>query len=131
MLWKTAPILPQYRFSPTWTKHAINSPSQSVSVPSKRMLESCITSCMLLSVDPYLKPAYTSTDLIVTRTTTDQLINWARQGSLWPVTCALACCGIEMIHVSMPRYDQDRLGIIFRASPRQSDAMIVAGTVTK
>lgn len=63
-------------------------------------------------------------------TTTDQLINWARQGSLWPLTFALACCGIEMMHVSMPRYDQDRLGIIFRASPRQADVMIVAGTVT-
>ncbi|KAE8362794.1 hypothetical protein BDV27DRAFT_146669 [Aspergillus caelatus] len=63
-------------------------------------------------------------------TTTDQLINWARQGSLWPLTFALACCGVEMMHVSMPRYDQDRLGIIFRASPRQADVMIVAGTVT-
>jgi NADH dehydrogenase (ubiquinone) Fe-S protein 7 len=59
----------------------------------------------------------------------DQLINWARQGSLWPLTFALACCGIEMMHTSMPRYDQDRLGIIFRASPRQSDVMLVAGTV--
>ncbi|KAM0367308.1 hypothetical protein ACHAPK_007833 [Fusarium culmorum] len=46
------------------------------------------------------------------------------------MTFALACCGIEMMHVSMPRYDQDRLGIIFRASPRQSDVMIVAGTLT-
>ncbi|PIG78955.1 formate hydrogenlyase [Aspergillus arachidicola] len=63
-------------------------------------------------------------------TTTDQLINWVRQGSLWPLTFALACCGVEMMHVSMPRYDQDRLGIIFRASPRQADVMIVAGTVT-
>ncbi|KAF7561656.1 hypothetical protein G7046_g2486 [Stylonectria norvegica] len=63
-------------------------------------------------------------------TKTDQVINWARQGSLWPLTFALACCGIEMMHLSMPRYDQDRLGIIFRASPRQADVMIVAGTVT-
>ncbi|KAF4454961.1 NADH dehydrogenase (ubiquinone) Fe-S protein 7 [Fusarium austroafricanum] len=63
-------------------------------------------------------------------TTVDKLANWARTGSLWPVTFALACCGIEMMHVSMPRYDQDRLGIIFRASPRQSDVMIVAGTLT-
>ncbi|KAK8030362.1 hypothetical protein PG990_000096 [Apiospora arundinis] len=47
-----------------------------------------------------------------------------------PLTFALACCGIEMMHTSMPRYDQDRLGIIFRASPRQADVMIVAGTVT-
>ncbi|UZP46154.1 hypothetical protein NXS19_013966 [Fusarium pseudograminearum] len=63
-------------------------------------------------------------------TTVDKLANWARTGSLWPMTFALACCGIEMMHVSMPRYDQDRLGIIFRASPRQSDVMIVAGTLT-
>ncbi|KAF5491151.1 NADH-ubiquinone oxidoreductase 19.3 kDa subunit [Colletotrichum fructicola] len=55
---------------------------------------------------------------------------WARNGSMWPLTFALACCGIEMMHSSMPRYDMDRLGIIFRASPRQSDVMIVAGTVT-
>ncbi|KAK2756734.1 hypothetical protein FQN54_005180 [Arachnomyces sp. PD_36] len=65
-----------------------------------------------------------------TRTTVDQVANWARQGSLWPLSFGLACCGIEMMHVSMPRYDQDRLGIIFRASPRQTDVMIVAGTVT-
>jgi NADH:ubiquinone oxidoreductase subunit B-like Fe-S oxidoreductase len=60
------------------------------------------------------------------RTTTDSLINWARQGSFWP----LACCGVEMMAASMPCYDQDRQGIIFRASPRQADVMIVAGTVT-
>ncbi|KAK7955203.1 NADH-quinone oxidoreductase [Apiospora saccharicola] len=63
-------------------------------------------------------------------TTLDQLLAWARNGSMWPLTFALACCGIEMMHASMPRYDQDRLGIIFRASPRQADVMIVAGTVT-
>ncbi|KAL1891694.1 hypothetical protein Sste5346_007443 [Sporothrix stenoceras] len=65
-----------------------------------------------------------------TLTTIDGLVNWARNGSMWPLTFGLACCGIEMMHVSMPRYDQDRLGIIFRASPRQADVMIVAGTVT-
>lgn len=64
------------------------------------------------------------------RTTMDQIANWARQGSLWPMTFGLACCAIEMMHLSTPRYDQDRLGIIFRASPRQSDVMIVAGTLT-
>ncbi|GIJ84871.1 hypothetical protein Asppvi_003722 [Aspergillus pseudoviridinutans] len=63
-------------------------------------------------------------------TTTDSLINWARQGSFWPLSFGLACCGVEMMAASMPRYDQDRQGIIFRASPRQSDVMIVAGTVT-
>ncbi|PSS27348.1 hypothetical protein M430DRAFT_38130 [Amorphotheca resinae ATCC 22711] len=63
-------------------------------------------------------------------TTLDQITNWARQGSFWPVTFGLACCAVEMMHLSTPRYDQDRLGIIFRASPRQSDVMIVAGTLT-
>lgn len=65
-----------------------------------------------------------------TLTTLDAVANWARQGSFWPVTFGLACCAVEMMHVSAPRYDQDRLGIIFRASPRQSDIMIVAGTLT-
>jgi NADH dehydrogenase (ubiquinone) Fe-S protein 7 len=63
-------------------------------------------------------------------TTLDQIANWARQGSLWPMTFGLACCAVEMMHLSTPRYDQDRIGIIFRASPRQSDVMIVAGTLT-
>ncbi|EMR72247.1 putative nadh-ubiquinone oxidoreductase subunit protein [Eutypa lata UCREL1] len=63
-------------------------------------------------------------------TTFDQVANWARNGSFWPLSFGLACCALEMMHVSMPRYDQDRLGIIFRASPRQADVMIVAGTVT-
>ena len=59
-----------------------------------------------------------------------QIVNWARQGSMWPMTFELACCAVEMIHVSTPRYDQERLGIFFRGSPRQSDVMIVAGTLT-
>ncbi|KAI0156149.1 hypothetical protein BJ166DRAFT_484754 [Pestalotiopsis sp. NC0098] len=63
-------------------------------------------------------------------TSLDSLVAWARNGSMWPLSFGLACCSIEMMHASMPRYDQDRLGIIFRASPRQADVMIVAGTVT-
>ncbi|KAL5614313.1 hypothetical protein BROUX41_004421 [Berkeleyomyces rouxiae] len=63
-------------------------------------------------------------------TTLDIITNWGRQGSFWPMTFGLACCAVEMMHLSTPRYDQDRLGIIFRASPRQSDIMIVAGTLT-
>ncbi|MBW0488826.1 hypothetical protein O181_028541 [Austropuccinia psidii MF-1] len=62
--------------------------------------------------------------------TLDKIVNWARQGSLWPMTFGLACCAVEMMHMAGARYDQDRLGIIFRASPRQSDIMIVAGTLT-
>jgi len=60
----------------------------------------------------------------------DTLINWARQGSLWPMTFGLACCAVEMMHTGAARYDLDRFGIIFRPSPRQSDVMIVAGTLT-
>jgi NADH-quinone oxidoreductase subunit B len=60
----------------------------------------------------------------------DKLANWARTGSLWPMTFGLACCGVEMIHAYMARYDLDRFGSMPRASPRQSDVMIVAGTLT-
>ncbi|KAH8802440.1 hypothetical protein F5884DRAFT_471627 [Xylogone sp. PMI_703] len=63
-------------------------------------------------------------------TTVDRVVNWIRQSSLHPMTFGLACCAVEMMHCSTPRYDQDRLGVIFRASPRQSDVMIVAGTLT-
>ena len=60
----------------------------------------------------------------------DKLVNWARTGSLWPMTFGLACCAVEMIHAYMPRYDLDRFGVVPRPSPRQSDVMIVAGTLT-
>ena len=60
----------------------------------------------------------------------DKLVNWARTGSLWPMTFGLACCAVEMIHAYMPRYDLDRFGVVPRGSPRQSDVMIVAGTLT-
>jgi hypothetical protein len=60
----------------------------------------------------------------------DALVNWARTGSLWPMTFGLACCAVEMMHTGAARYDLDRFGIIFRPSPRQSDVMIVAGTLT-
>ncbi|OJA09187.1 hypothetical protein AZE42_00681 [Rhizopogon vesiculosus] len=62
--------------------------------------------------------------------TLDKVVNWARQGSIWPMTFGLACCAVEMMHMAAARYDQDRLGVVFRASPRQSDVMIVAGTLT-
>ena len=62
-------------------------------------------------------------------TSIDKLVNWARTGSLWPVTFGLACCAIEMMHAGASRYDTDRFGVIYRASPRQSDVMIVAGTL--
>ena len=59
----------------------------------------------------------------------DQLVSWARTGSLWPMTFGLACCAVEMMHAGASRYDLDRFGVVFRPSPRQSDVMIVAGTL--
>jgi len=63
-------------------------------------------------------------------TTVDEVLNWARKSSLWPMTFGLACCAIEMMATGASRYDWDRFGLIPRATPRQSDLMIVAGTVT-
>jgi NADH-quinone oxidoreductase B subunit len=56
--------------------------------------------------------------------------SWARQGSFWPLTFGLACCAVEMMHATVSRYDFDRFGVIFRASPRQADLLIIAGTLT-
>ncbi|MDY0324466.1 MAG: NADH-quinone oxidoreductase subunit B family protein [Candidatus Carbobacillus sp.] len=63
--------------------------------------------------------------------TFDQIKAWARSNSMWPLTFGLACCAIEMMATSGAHYDADRFGVFFRSSPRQSDVMIVSGTVTK
>jgi NADH-quinone oxidoreductase subunit B len=62
-------------------------------------------------------------------TTLNDLVTWARAGSMWPMTFGLACCAVEMMHAAASRYDLDRFGLVFRPSPRQSDVMIVAGTL--
>ncbi len=68
----------------------------------------------------------------VITTNIDWVVNWSRKSALWPMTFGLACCAIEMIATVSSRYDIDRFGAgVFRASPRQSDLMIVAGTVTR
>ena len=59
----------------------------------------------------------------------NELVSWARAGSMWPMTFGLACCAVEMMHAAASRYDLDRFGLVFRPSPRQSDVMIVAGTL--
>jgi len=60
----------------------------------------------------------------------DDLVNWGRRHSMWPLSFGLACCAVEMMHVAAARYDINRLGMIFRETPRQSDVLIVAGTLT-
>ncbi len=60
----------------------------------------------------------------------DKLINWARTGSLWPMSFGLACCAIEFMQAFGPRFDAERLGVVPRPSPRQSDVIFVSGTLT-
>ena len=71
-------------------------------------------------------------DLGIVTLSLEKAVNWARKGSLWPMTFGLACCAIEMIAAVSARYDIDRYGAgVFRGSPRQSDLMIVSGTVCR
>ena len=71
-------------------------------------------------------------EIPVLTTTVEKVVNWARQGSIWPVTFGLACCAIEMMSMSASRYDIARFGAeVFRGSPRQSDLMIVAGRLSR
>ncbi len=77
-----------------------------------------------MGIDGVLKEGMVTTSL-------DSLINWARTGSMWPMSFGLACCAVEMMQSAASRYDIARFGSeVFRPSPRQSDVMIVAGTLT-
>ena len=81
--------------------------------------------------DPYFKALQAEmADKGFLVTSSEALVNWARTGSLMWMTFGLACCAVEMMQASMPRYDLERFGVAPRASPRQSDVMIVAGTLT-
>ncbi len=83
-----------------------------------------------MAVDPDLQETMRRAGVHVT--SFEQLIDWGRSNSLWPLQFGLACCAIEMIAATMARYDMARFGAeVFRPSPRQADLMIVAGTVTK
>ncbi|WP_083755236.1 NuoB/complex I 20 kDa subunit family protein [Campylobacter hominis] len=69
--------------------------------------------------------------LPVVLTTIDKLVNWGRSNSLWAMNYGLACCAIEMMATGASRYDFDRFGTIFRASAKQSEVMVIAGTLSK
>lgn len=75
-----------------------------------------------------LKEQFNNQGYLVTKL--EDIVCWARSGSLWPMTFGLACCAVEMMQAAASRYDMDRFGMLFRASPRQADVMIVAGTLT-
>ena len=74
--------------------------------------------------------SFASNKMDYTMARLDDLMNFVRRGSIWPLTFGLACCAVEMMHIAASRYDMDRYGVVFRASPRQADCIIVAGTVT-
>ncbi|HJD66336.1 MAG TPA: NADH-quinone oxidoreductase subunit B [Rickettsia endosymbiont of Bembidion nr. Transversale] len=78
--------------------------------------------------DELLNNEFSNRGFLLTKV--DDVIGWARSNSLWPMTFGLACCAVEMMQAAASRYDMDRFGMLFRPSPRQSDLMIVAGTLT-
>ncbi|CAF2855405.1 unnamed protein product [Rotaria sp. Silwood2] len=103
-------------------QHTTNSSSQAASEDT-----------VLTKVSPYKTVPgknYGDTYAEVALARLDDVQNLIRRGSIWPLTFGLACCAVEMMQMAAPRYDMDRFGVVFRASPRQCDLMIVAGTLT-
>jgi NADH-quinone oxidoreductase subunit B len=83
-----------------------------------------------LALLPSINGRFETDNILVS--TVDQIVNWARKGAIWPMQFGLACCAIEMMAVVDARHDISRFGAeVFRGTPRQSDLMIVAGTVTE
>ena len=102
-----------------------------VETPAPRHLLDPAASRQMSATDRFLGPLNDQlADKGFIVTSTEDLIQWARTGSLMWMTFGLACCAVEMMQLSMPRYDVERFGFAPRASPRQSDVMIVAGTLT-
>src|SRR3954452_13585756 len=98
--------------------------------PSAKRLETRHLVPYIIDMDEGLRSELTKQGVFTT--TLEDLYNWGRKNSVWPLQFGLACCAIEMIATTMARYDLARFGAeVFRPSPRQADLMIVAGTVTK
>eukprot|EP00929_Paragymnodinium_shiwhaense_P099250 TRINITY_DN60848_c0_g2_i1.p1 TRINITY_DN60848_c0_g2~~TRINITY_DN60848_c0_g2_i1.p1 ORF type:complete len:232 (+),score=33.83 TRINITY_DN60848_c0_g2_i1:77-697(+) len=98
------------------------------SFPSTKRIHTSTAVGQADSLESMLANGKNNAEFVVTKV--DELINYTRKGSMWPMTFGLACCAVEMMHAAAARYDFDKFGIVFRASPRQSDVMIVAGTLT-
>ena len=98
--------------------------NQSQNVSSPKELEGLSQDALLKRVQSHFQDQ----GYLVTQT--DKLFSWAQKSSLWPMSFGLACCAVEMMQTASSRYDLDRYGVVFRPSPRQSDVMIVAGTLT-
>ena len=108
----------------------LNTRTWSIDRHEGEMVEALKDSAIEPMAEPLIEvPDDIKGNLVVT--SVDALINWSRKSALWPVTFGLACCAFEMIATAMGRFDIARFGMeAFRASPRQADLMIIAGTVT-
>ncbi|OBZ68020.1 hypothetical protein A0H81_11996 [Grifola frondosa] len=119
-------------FRPAVGVYVNNSMPPTALIPSRIVpVNTDIPSSTTSAVEPITEIAKRNSNQLSLETPQKKpIVNWTRQGSMWPMTFGLACCAVEMMHMAAARYDQDRLGVVFRASPRQSDIMIVAGTLT-
>lgn len=124
---KRVPLL--YQSQPLWTKNTDKKEkkNQLSVVPVCNQSSATPAPVKRQRYSPFQNPS-DKVDFVLARL--DDLLNWGRKCSLWPLTFGLACCAVEMMHIAAPRYDMDRFGVVFRASPRQADVIIVAGTLT-
>jgi hypothetical protein len=99
-------------------------PGSPVSQEAGTVMKPSFLKTDLTKLDDFLKRNQVANVPEYVISTVDTVVNWARKGSLWPMTFGLACCAVEMMHSAAAKYDLDRFGIVFRASPRQSDVMI-------
>nr|CDS30903.1 NADH dehydrogenase (ubiquinone) iron sulfur [Hymenolepis microstoma] len=121
-------ILPRYFLSSTLHTSALCAEPNSLKQPAPNPNKPYEEVEKYKPYSPFRVSPSNKAEYVVARM--DDVVNWARKNSIWPISFGLACCAIEMMQMAGPRYDMDRFGVVFRASPRQTDLMIVAGTLT-